>query len=268
MTAVAVAVKSKAALFTAEFEQKWARELQPLCGKGFGTDRILAGTIAAAVTTPAIFECSKQSIYLSLLKVARWGLDVGEGVYLVPYKGTCTAVPSYTGLIALARRQKLVRHIEAYPVYAGDEFDYAYGSPGHITHRPGAVERRGKLIAAYAIIILPGGIERWHVMPIEDIEAIRSKSQQWSRAKIGDCPPWYAQKTVVRNYLNKQPKSGALADALGADAGETPEMATGTSIVPVATPPSAAEAVVVAASSSPADYFSGDGEGREPGEEG
>ena len=262
-----VTVRSKADEFKTEFVERWAPELGPLAGPKFGTDRILAGTIAAAVQTPAIFSCTKQSIYLALLKVARWQLDVGEGVYLIPYKGVCTAVPSYTGLIALARRQKLVRHIEAYVVYEGerDTFDFAYGSPGYIKHKTCPAAKRGKIIYAYAIIILPGGIERWHVMPIEDIDAIRAKSQKWSPTSnppVYDCPAWYAQKTVVRAYLNRQPKSGALAEALGADEIESPDPIAVVdetrrpfaAALPAATPQSE-EAAALAAGSP--EYFGG-----------
>jgi len=91
------------------------------------------------------------------------------------------------------------------------------------------------MVGAYTIITLRFGAKTWHYMPIGDIELIRAKSKSWGPKYIKDCPPWYAMKTVARSWLNRQPKSGAIADALKHDDvpdGEAVDVTTGEVITP------------------------------------
>jgi phage RecT family recombinase len=221
----------------AEFQEKWLPELMAYATKNFTPDRILSALLTAAVKNPEIFACTKNSLYLAIMKTARWQLDIGDGVHLVPFnqniakKGepkvwqkVCEAVPDYRGLIALAVRQRLVRTIDAYPVYEGDEFEYQLGTPSFLRHRPCAAAKRGNLRGAYIIILLHAGVERFHYLPIEDIEKRRANSKSWGPDTVKICPPWYAMKTVTRDWLNRQPKSGALAEATKIDATETIEV--------------------------------------------
>lgn len=199
------------------------QELGRSAYKGFSPDVVVEMALHAAAVNPAILKCSPQSVFVSLTKVARWGLAIGDGVHLVPYGTECTAVPDYKGLKALAYRQGLCRLIQEYPVYEGDHFKIRHGLPSNIEHTPCDPSARGSLIGAWILIHLPAGMMAFHHMHIADIEEIRAKSQQWGPRKIPACPPWYATKTVVRNWLNRQPKNGAaggsssLAEALDAD---------------------------------------------------
>lgn len=194
--------------------------------RGFTPDAVIEAAMHAAVTNPKILECTPESVFLALGKVARWGLHIGDEVHLVPYftngKLVCTAIVDYKGLKALAYRQKLCRLIQEYPIYAGDHFEIEDGIPGRVSHRRTVPDQRGKLVGAWCSITLPGGLSAWNHMFIEDIEAIRETSKQWNPKKYPECPPWYAMKTVVRNWLNKQPKGGsadssALSEAIQAD---------------------------------------------------
>lgn len=202
---------------------RWAPQLAGVAYRGFTPERILTATLTAAVDMPALFDCDPKTVGLALMKVARLGLDIGEGIYLVPVKDTkkgilrCEAWCSYQGLKALAYRQRLCRLMQEYVVYEGDEFEYHYGLGATLRHRPGPEAQRGPLTHAYSVIRLVGGDEIFHLMSIADIEVVRSGSRQWGPNKLRDCPPWYAMKTVVRNWLNKQPKTGILTTALQAD---------------------------------------------------
>lgn len=189
--------------------------------KGFTPDVVIEMALHAAAINPDILKCTPQSVFVALTRVARWGLAIGDGVHLVPYGKECTAVPDYKGLKALAYRQGLCRLIQEYPVFEGDQFEVKHGLPSSISHRPCDPAARGKLIGAWILIHLPAGMMAFHHMHIDDIEVIRAKSRTWGPAKVEQCPPWYAMKTVVRNWLNKQPKNGAvggvLSEALAAD---------------------------------------------------
>lgn len=192
-----------------------ADQLAAVAPKWFTPERIIAATLSAAAKDAAIFEADRKSLYLSLMKVARWGLDIGDGVDLVVVGGKVDAWPDYRGLKALAIRQGLIRNAEEYVVYQGDAYTYEAGLNPILRHQPSGAG--GPIVAAYTIITLPRGLRTFNWMWLADIERIRAKSRSWGPGKVKDCPPWYAKKTVIRDYLNRQPKSGVLADAMKAD---------------------------------------------------
>ncbi len=185
--------------------------------KGFNAQMVLEMAHHASLVNPAILNCTPESVFRSICDVARWGLHIGDTVDLIPFndkgKSICTAVCRYTGLMALAYRQRLARLITPFPVFEGDDFDFSLGVPSYLKHRPVAdPAKRGKLIGAYITILLPGGLTTFHWMSIADVEVVRAKSRQWNPSKVPVCPAWYAMKSCIRNWLNKQPKSGAGSD--------------------------------------------------------
>jgi recombinational DNA repair protein RecT len=95
-----------------------------------------------------------------------------------------------------------------------------------LRHVPAPASRRGPITHAWIRIVRRYGSVSFHVMPIEDIEAIRRQySRQWSPDKVKDCPPWYAIKTCIRDYLARQPKmSERLQDALNDEEAEKEEV--------------------------------------------
>jgi recombination protein RecT len=200
---------------------KLGNDIAQVAYRGFTAERLLAECVEAATKEPKILEAHPRSVYLALMKCARWGLDIGDGVYLVPLNSkngmTVEAWPSYHGLKALAIRQGLVRGMDEFPVYSGDEFEYELGLDARLRHVPASSAKRGELRGAYTIIRLPGGVKTFHYLPIEDIEVTRANSRSWGPTQVKGCPPWYAMKTVVRDWLSRQPKAGALADALEVD---------------------------------------------------
>lgn len=207
-----------------------AASLAQVAFRGVTVDSVIEAALHAAVQNPAILNCTPDSIFLSLTKVARWGLTIGEGVDLVPvkkkkgnaYELQCEAWPRYQGLLALAYRAKIARSITGYVVYEGDAFDFSLGLQPHLKHVPCAESRRGAMIGSYIIIRHLYDHPTFHWMAIEDIESVRAQSKQWGPNSCKVCPDWYAIKTVIRNYLAKQPKSGTseIAEALKASEGE------------------------------------------------
>jgi len=209
----------------------WKPQLARLCTRGFTPERILAGALHAGLKNPTIFECEPKSIFLALAKCCRLALDIGEGIDLVPLNNTVRgkkilqleAWPGYKGLKALGIRERVVRSMQEFCVYQNDQFDHCLGLDARLTHIPSLASLRGGLKGAYSIIRLPGGEKTFHYMPIEDIEIIRAKSRSWGPKDYTDCPDWYAMKTVVRDYLNRQPQTGALQLALRSDDSEQPD---------------------------------------------
>ena len=216
---------------------EWADKINGTAYPGFDAARMAAGLMQAAAKEPNILKASPASLFIALSNCARWGLDIGEGAYLVAIGGRVEAWPDYRGLKAMAIRQGIIRGAEEQVVYAGDHFEIEYGSEAKIIHRPILTEaNRGAMIGAYTILTLRFQAKTWHWMPLDQIDRIRAKSKSWSK---GPCPPWYAKKTVIRDWLNRQPKSGALAHALVHDdvpdevpEGEAVNLTTGEVLAP------------------------------------
>ena len=235
MTAVTVSKKDAGKEIQTKILVDWADQINGTAWKNFDAARMAAGFAQAASKEPKLLEATPTSLFLALSNIARWGLDIGEGAHLVAISGRAEAWPDYRGLKALAMRQGLIRHMEEYVVYEGDEFEYAFGLSPYLKHRPCSETLRGPLVGAYTVIEIRGLHPKFHFMPIADIERIRAKSRSWGPKQIRDCPPWYAKKTVVRDWLNRQPKVGALAEALAHDdvpEGEAVDVATGELLTP------------------------------------
>jgi recombination protein RecT len=198
--------------------EKMAPKMAAVLPKFVTPERVVQLTLVAAVKNPEILSCSRESIALAVMRSAQWGLDIGETVHLVPFGKVCTAVADYRGLIQLAREARIIRDITPYVVYQGDHFEYEYGLDERLRHVPCNTAKRGPLTHAWCLILKPMGIRAFHVMPIEDIELIRGKSRSWGPSRVKECPPWYAMKTCIRNYLSKQPKTaGRLGEVIEAD---------------------------------------------------
>lgn len=215
---------------------KLGPELAKILPRGYSAERMVKLALAEAQKTADITLCTKESVALSLMRIAQWNLDVGVSAYLVPFNvniakrgeadrwiKVCTAVPDYRGLIQMAKQAGVVRDIFAREVWAGDEFDYAYGTERFVKHKPTEdPTKRGALRGAWLEIRLPfDGLSKnswtFDFMPIADIEAIRAKSKSWGPEKKRYCEPWYARKSAVRHFLNQQPKMGTVLDEALAD---------------------------------------------------
>lgn len=230
MTGTAVAIPEK--MTKLSFKQdtaRWVDELGRVCHKRVTPEGIVSSALHVGIKNPQIFDCEPKSIFLALAKCARLGLyPGGGGMALVPLnnkvkvKGEWTKVlqleawPEYQGLKALAIRQRMIAAMEEHCVKERDDFDFGLGLEPYLRHRP-ASTNRGALTGAYSVIRLSGGGRTFHYMPIEDIEKIRATSRSWGPKDYPVCPDWYAMKTVVRDWMGRQPKEGALGEALALD---------------------------------------------------
>jgi recombination protein RecT len=167
--------------------------------------RVLMTTVQQ---NPGILKCSMTSIMGAVMEGAQLGLEIdgvlGHG-YLVPFKGKCTFIAGYKGLIQLGLGGGGVKKIVARPVYEGDEFELLYGFEDRITHKP--MFTGGKLEKVYAMALLANGETSFVVMDKREVEVIRK------RAPSGNSPAWrddyeaMALKTAVRKLFRWLPLS-------------------------------------------------------------
>ncbi len=196
-----------------------------VCASHMNPKRITKILLAAVMRTPALKECTIASIVDAGMKAAELGLEPGSATgeaYLVPYGKTCTLIPGYRGLIALAFRSGYVVSVKAGVVYQGDTFEYEEGLTPKLRHVPAFdQERDAKAITfAYCVVHLKDGGVCHDVMTRGEIDQIRKRS------KAGGNGPWVtdyaemAKKTVARRCLKYAPMSVEMGKALALEAVE------------------------------------------------
>jgi recombination protein RecT len=161
--------------------------------------------------------CSPESFAGALLTAAALGLepDVNAEAYLVPYRGECTLIVGYQGLVKLFYQHPLARHIECDTVREADAFDYAKGTHPYLTHKP-ALGDRGQIVAYYAAATLTTGAVSFVVLTPEEVKALRG-GKEGPSGRIPDPQKWMERKTAVRQLFKLLPKSTALQQALAVD---------------------------------------------------
>ena len=183
-------------------------------------DRITRIAMTSIQQTPKLLDCTPESLLGSVLTCTQLGLEpdgVSGRAYLIPYKDQCTLIVGYKGLMELARRSGEVQALEARVVHENDEFDYAYGDSPFIKHKPSLFTDPGKMIAAYAVATMKGGMRQIEVMSRKDIDGIRARS------KAKSAGPWVtdydemAKKTVIRRLCKYLPSSAELSQAIALD---------------------------------------------------
>lgn len=179
---------------------------------GLVVDQVISSVLATVASTPALQQCAPPSIVMAAYQAATIGLPINalQLAYLVPFKGEVKFLPSYRGLVHLALATGYVADIYAEVVYANEDFKVAIGSNPHIHHSFDITkERRGDIIAAYAIARLTNGVLKQEVMTKNQIEKVRQSSSGAPNSK-----PWTQhteemyKKTVIKRLCKLLPMTG------------------------------------------------------------
>lgn len=178
--------------------------------EGFNYDRMCRSVVNAISTTPALARCTVASLFLSTVRAFSIGLEpngaLQEG-YLVPYGGEAQFLPSYRGLIQLARRSGEISDVYAKAVYSNDTFEVEEGTERKIVHKPDYSKDRGDAVCYYAMFRTTAGTVDFEVMSKKEIDKIRALS------KAANSPAWkehyeeMAKKSVLKRLLKRAPMS-------------------------------------------------------------
>jgi recombination protein RecT len=158
--------------------QGWLGKLKPqmqlALPKHMNVDRMARLALTAFSSNHKLAECTPHSVAASIMTAAQLGLEPGvngQG-YLIPYKGTCTFVPGWKGLVDLANRGGRCT-VWTGAVFKGDEFDFQMGDNPYVRHRPGddVDESPENLLYVYACGRIKGQevpvIEVWRASKVE-----------------------------------------------------------------------------------------------------
>lgn len=192
-----------------------------------GAERAIMITLGLFLKKPELLDCYFESILLAVSDAIALGLEPGREIHLIPrqireggrvVETELTTMIDYKGLIAIAYRSPIVGKIEARAVFAGEPFAVFAGDAERIDHEVRMdVKRDGDhVVAAYSIATLSTGQKLRHVMNLDELERVRSKS----RGK--DQPTWtdpgnrveMYRKTTLRNLIKYLPFPETIAQAI------------------------------------------------------
>ena len=194
--------------------------------------------LAAVNNTPALQECTQNSIVGVLVAVASSGLSlnpVKKEVYLIPrnikiktpgqadrWEKRAMPEPSYMGLMKVATDTGAVRSFEVHEVYQGDEFEFDIVAKRPTVHKPYWTrgKERGPIIGVYGMATLADGSIIPEHMGADELRKIRSKSDNASGSVYNDWEGEMARKSLLKRlqkYIPRTPKSEAFLQAVELD---------------------------------------------------
>jgi recombination protein RecT len=186
--------------------------------KHMSADRMARLALTAFSTNKDLQACRPDTVLSSLMTATQLGLEPGingQG-YLIPYKGTCTFVPGWKGLVDLVARAGRAT-VWTGCVYPGDHFDYQLGDEPFCRHKPG--DGGGEFTHVYAI-----GRVRDAQMPVIEVWTrgkVKKHLAQYN--KVGgrhyamaseNSLEMYARKVALLQVLKYMPSSIELANAI------------------------------------------------------
>lgn len=179
-------------------------------------------------------QCSLPSIFAAVMLSSQVGLEIGvQGqAYLVPYRGECTFMPGWKGLVDLFNRTGKGT-VWTGAVFQGDEFDWALGDRPFVSHKPSGEDNLDLLTHVYAVGRLNG--TEWPVIdvwPVMKCQRHRDRNNKVGK-KHYSYGNWemYCRKLPLLQVLKYLPASVELSQALAADAaaetGQTYDLSSG-----------------------------------------
>jgi len=182
---------------------------------GFALQALSANDYSMKIATQ-----NRQSVVNAVTNIAAIGISLNPAkkqAYLVPRDGKICLDISYMGLMDLAMATGSIRWAQAAIVHANDTFALnGMDKPPTHSFNPFSKER-GAIVGVYVIVKTSDGDYLTHPMAIEDVYAIRDRSQGW---KSGKSTPWKTdegemiKKTCVKQAYKYWPKTDRLEEAI------------------------------------------------------
>jgi recombination protein RecT len=201
----------------------YKHQLAQALPKGLTADRMVRVVLTAMNRNPKLLECTKESMWQSVLDCAALGLfpDALGRAYLVPYGSACQLIIGYKGLVDLAYRSERVVSIQVVIVREGDKFIREPLALPPIKHEIRETENDAfrRMTHVYSVVYLKDC-----TVPSVDVMSKREVDDIRARSKSGKSGPWVtdyeemAKKTVFRRHAKMLPMSAELAQAIDTDA--------------------------------------------------
>jgi len=211
------------------FLEKNKKQIAHALPKHLNPDRMCRLALTSFSQTRKLAECDLNTIFASVVIASQLGLEIGvagQG-FLVPYKGKCTFIPGWQGLVDLVTRSGRA-NVWTGGVFDGDEFDWALGDSPFVKHKPKGEDDIKKLTHTYAIGRTKG--TEWPIVEVWPQARLLAHRDKYN--KVGEdhysFKSWemYARKIPLLQVIKYLPKSIELANALALESayaqGKTP----------------------------------------------
>lgn len=226
-------------------DKRVAEGLAVVAGRLLQPDRLLRLCINAVKKTPKLLECDPQTVLGAMMTSAALGLEpntVQQQAFLIPYRRRakvrgewvdvydCQFQIGARGFITLGYRSPEISSWDARCIHDGDHWKEMGGSRSFLEHSV-ALKGRGGAIGAYSHVSLASGRETALVLPLDEIEKVRSRSETYrslfnklmaaqdngdqkelakAQAAFNDQPwvMWFddmAEKTAIKKHAKKLP---------------------------------------------------------------
>lgn len=188
-----------------------------------GVERFMRVALTAAITNPALLQCTQESMMSALLQSAQLGL-VPDGLlgqaFVIPYGTKAQFQVGVQGLVELAVRTGRISAVIPDVVHEKDLFEFWRDvAQDHFKHQPyEGLDDPGKITHAYCIIRRTDGTAKVEVLPVAKIER-----EHRAHSKARNAGPWVShyeamcKKTAVAVALKWESKSPELARAIAAE---------------------------------------------------
>jgi recombination protein RecT len=199
------------------FLEKNKAQIAAALPKHLSPDRMCRLALTAFSQNRKLAECELNTIFASVVIASQLGLEIGiagQG-FLVPYKGRCTFIPGWQGLVDLVSRSGRAA-VWTGAVFDGDEFDWAMGDRPYIKHKPKGEDDIKKLTHTYAVGRAKGS--DWPIIEVWAQDRLVSHRDKYN--KVGEdhysFKNWemYARKIPLLQVIKYLPKSIELANAI------------------------------------------------------
>jgi phage RecT family recombinase len=173
-------------------EDKRVRDgIAAVAGRYLSADRMLRLCVNAVKKTPLLTRCDPQTVLGAMMTSSALGLEpntIQQQAFLIPYKKRvkigdewvdtyeCQFQVGARGFITLAYRSPHIKSIVAEAIHDGDLFEHMEGSDAFLRYSK-TLRDRGPLIGAFSYARLADGGETACVLPLSEIEKIRSRSE-------------------------------------------------------------------------------------------
>lgn len=188
--------------------------------KHITSDRMIRIVMTNVQKAPKLLQCSMESVWGSIITASQLGLEpgvLGQG-YLIPYKGICTFVPGWQGLVDLASRSGRCA-VWTGAVFEGDAFDWSLGDDPYIKHQPCGEDDPRLITHVYAVGRVKGS--DWPVIEVWSYDRVWRHRDKYNKVGTDHYSykneEMYARKVVLLQVLKYMPKSIELTAALTAD---------------------------------------------------
>lgn len=168
--------------------------IQKLASSYLPAERFFRLAVNAIRKTPRLLECDPTSVIGALMTAVALGLEpntIQQQAYLIPYKKRalvrgkwidtyeCQFQIGYRGFITLSHRSNHIAKIEADAIHENDTFEHMQGTESFLRYKK-SLTNRGKIIGAFCYVKLTNGNEMSLVLPIDEVNKIKSKSETFN----------------------------------------------------------------------------------------